>query len=62
MDSIGRARRVLSIEISELQRLSDRLDGSFPEALRLLRVLVWGLAHLLDYGLEFPLLKVLHLD
>ena len=37
MDSIGRARRVLSIEISELQRLSDRLDGSFPEALRLLR-------------------------
>jgi arabinose-5-phosphate isomerase len=37
MDSIGRARRVLSIEISELQRLSDRLDESFPEALRLLR-------------------------
>ena len=37
MDSLGRARRVLSIEISELERLSLRLDGSFSAAVKLLR-------------------------
>ncbi len=37
MDSLERARRVLSIEIDELQRLSERLDGSFAAAVTLLR-------------------------
>lgn len=37
MDPLERARRVLSIEISELQRLSERLDESFARALSLLR-------------------------
>lgn len=37
MDSLERARRVLSIEISELERLSLRLDGSFVAAVKLLR-------------------------
>jgi len=37
MDSLERARRVLSIEISELERLSQRLDGSFTAAVKLLR-------------------------
>jgi arabinose-5-phosphate isomerase len=37
MDSLGRARRVLSIEISELQRLSERLDAGFSNAVQLLR-------------------------
>ena len=37
MDTLGRARRVLSIEISELQRLTERLDSAFSEAVDLLR-------------------------
>ncbi len=37
MDSLERARRVLSIEISELERLSLRLDGSFVAAVTILR-------------------------
>ena len=37
MDALGRARRVLSIEISELQRLSERLDAGFTRAVELLR-------------------------
>jgi arabinose-5-phosphate isomerase len=37
MDSLERARRVLSIEISELERLSLRLDGSFVAAVKILR-------------------------
>ncbi len=37
MDALARARRVLSIEISELERLSLRLDGSFAAAVKLLR-------------------------
>ncbi len=37
MDSLERARRVLSIEISELKRLSLRLDGSFVAAVKILR-------------------------
>ena len=37
MDSLERARRVLSIEINELERLSLRLDESFVNAVRLLR-------------------------
>jgi len=37
MDPLERARRVLSIEISELQRLSERLDESFSRAVKLLR-------------------------
>jgi arabinose-5-phosphate isomerase len=37
MDSLERARRVLSIEIAELERLSLRLDGSFVAAVKLLR-------------------------
>ncbi len=40
MDSLARARRVLSIEISELERLSLRLDESFIEAVKLLRATV----------------------
>jgi len=37
MDSLGRARRVLSIEIDELRLLSDRLDEGFTCAVKLLR-------------------------
>ena len=37
MDALGRARRVLSIEINELQRLSDRLDDGFSSAVALLK-------------------------
>ena len=37
MDSLGRARRVLSIEIQELQRVSERLGEEFPRAVALLR-------------------------
>ena len=37
MDYIAKAKRVLSLEISELQRLHDRIDESFTEALNLLR-------------------------
>jgi arabinose-5-phosphate isomerase len=37
MDSLERARRVLSIEIAELERLSLRLDESFVAAVKLLR-------------------------
>lgn len=37
MDLLGRARRVLSIETEELQRLSGRLDDSFAKAVALLR-------------------------
>jgi arabinose-5-phosphate isomerase len=36
MDSLERARRVLSIEINEIQRLSARLDNSFTHAVRFL--------------------------
>jgi len=37
MNSLERARRVLSIEINEIQRLSGRLDGSFTAAVGFLR-------------------------
>ena len=37
MDTLGRARRVLSVEISELERLSGRLDEHFASAVTLLR-------------------------
>ncbi len=37
MDSLGRARRVLSIEIQELQHVSARLGEEFPRAVALLR-------------------------
>jgi arabinose-5-phosphate isomerase len=37
MDILGRARRVLSVEISELERLSGRLDEQFASAVTLLR-------------------------
>jgi len=37
MDSLERARRVLSIEINELQRLSERLDKNFLSAIKLLK-------------------------
>lgn len=37
MDALERARRVLSIEINELQRLSDRLDSNFSSAVDLMR-------------------------
>ena len=36
MDYLQKGRRVLQIEISELQRLADRLDGRFEQAVRLL--------------------------
>jgi len=36
MDSLERARRVLSLEIGELQRLSERLDATFVNAVALL--------------------------
>ena len=36
MDHLQKARRVLQIEISELQRLADRLDERFGEAVRLM--------------------------
>lgn len=37
MDTLGRARRVLSVEISELERLAGRLDDHFTQAVKLLR-------------------------
>jgi arabinose-5-phosphate isomerase len=37
MDTLGRARRVLSVEISELERLAARLDEHFTHAVKLLR-------------------------
>ena len=37
MDTLGRARRVLSIETNELERLAGRLDRSFTDAVNLLR-------------------------
>jgi arabinose-5-phosphate isomerase len=37
MESLERARRVLSIEINEIQRLSDRLDEHFTRAVSFLR-------------------------
>ena len=37
MDTLGRARRVLSVEISELERLAGRLDEHFTHAVKLLR-------------------------
>ena len=37
MDIRGRARRVLSVEINELERLAGRLDGDFTHAVQLLR-------------------------
>lgn len=37
MDILGRARRVLSVEISELERLAGRLDEHFTHAVKLLR-------------------------
>ncbi len=40
MDSLERARRVLSIEINELQRLSERLDVSFLSAVELLKTAI----------------------
>ena len=40
MDSLERARRVLSIEINELQRLSERLDVSFLSAVELLKAAI----------------------
>jgi len=40
MDSLGRARHVLSIEIEELRSLSSRLDDSFAKAVALLRTTV----------------------
>ncbi len=40
MDSLERARRVLSLEIGELHRLSERLDDSFVRTLGLLRASV----------------------
>ena len=36
MDYLQKARRVLQIEISELQRLADRLDERFEQAVQLL--------------------------
>ena len=36
MEYLQKARRVLQIEISELQRLADRLDERFEKAVRLL--------------------------
>ena len=40
MDSLERAHRVLSIEINELQRLSERLDVSFLSAVELLKAAI----------------------
>jgi arabinose-5-phosphate isomerase len=40
MDSLERARRVLSIEINELQRLSERLDVSFLSAVELFKAAI----------------------
>ena len=37
MDTLGRARRVLSIETNELERLAGRLDRTFTDAVTLLR-------------------------
>jgi arabinose-5-phosphate isomerase len=42
MDSLGRARRVLSIEIQELQSLSDRLGNEFVRAIGLIREVIDG--------------------
>jgi arabinose-5-phosphate isomerase len=37
MDTLGRARRVLSIETNELERLAGRLDRAFTDAVNVLR-------------------------
>ena len=37
MDTLGRARRVLSIETNELERLAGRLDDKFTQAVKLFR-------------------------
>ncbi len=37
MDYLGKARRVVEIEISELQRLRDRLDDNFTRAIEAIR-------------------------
>src|SRR5437588_3635072 len=40
MDYLEKARRVLEVEIFELQRLCDRLNGSFSEAVDLIKASV----------------------
>ena len=37
MDYLGKARRVLDVEIFELQRLRDRLDDNFSRAIELIK-------------------------
>ena len=40
MDYLEKAGRVLDVEIFELQRLRDRLDGNFSKAVELIKVAV----------------------
>ncbi|MEM1442845.1 MAG: KpsF/GutQ family sugar-phosphate isomerase [Verrucomicrobiota bacterium] len=40
MDSIEKARRVISLEIEELQRLHERIDATFSEAVELLKATI----------------------
>jgi arabinose-5-phosphate isomerase len=42
MDSLERARRVIALELAEVQRLHDRLDESFARAVEVLRTAVEG--------------------
>lgn len=37
MDHLDKARRVIALELGEIQRLHDRLDGSFSEAVQLIQ-------------------------
>lgn len=50
MDCLEQARRVVSLEIEELGRLLDRLDGSFVAAVDLLKATVEGGAKILVVG------------
>lgn len=50
MDSIEKARRVVSLEIEELQRLLERLDGSFTTAVALLKKTIESGAKILIVG------------
>jgi arabinose-5-phosphate isomerase len=50
MDYLQKARRVLQIEVTELQRLADRLDERFEQAVRLLLETVQGSRKIIVIG------------
>jgi arabinose-5-phosphate isomerase len=50
MDPLEQARRVISLEIEELQRLLERVDDSFTAAVSLLKATVESGAKILIVG------------